>query len=152
MLEQFVKFLVDNQMLNFKIYDHDARLRIQKFVYLSTLFDIKWKYIFDVYRYGPYSTELAEAYYDLYESQRLSDIPITFKADKFVQILKDKTNGWLEVAATLIDQNDRFDDKTKLVEHVESIKSHYTVGFIDSVLQDLQKTHLLKEERKLFVS
>ena len=149
MLESFIRFLEEKELLNFGKFNFEARLKIQKFVYLSRLFGVKWEYDYNMYRYGPYSASLAESYYELYESKNREGItnspsmPDTFQSDEFVRLVNKKNSGWLEVAATLVDQNNRFTDGKRLVEHVESIKSHYSIDFISSVLQDLQKQRIV---------
>lgn len=148
-LPSFIKFLEEKELLNFEKFDFDTRLKIQKFVYLSELFGMNWEHTYNMYRYGPYSTSLAESYYELHESKNREIItnspsmPDSFRNDEFMLLVDRKNSDWLEVSATLVDQSKRFSNDEMLVKHVESIKSNYSVDFINSVLQDLQAQHVL---------
>lgn len=145
MLSSFIRFLEEGELLDFSTFNFDTRLRIQKYVYLSRRFGLEWEHSYNMYRYGPYSTSLAEEYYGLHKSgmpESATELPASFRINEFMNLVDGRSSGWLEIAATLIDQRIMFYthgrlDGGKLVRHVESIKHDYTVDFINSVFNDL---------------
>jgi len=148
LLPTFIKFLEDNRLLNFNEFRFNTRLKIQKYVYLSRRFGLDLGYDYSMYRYGPYSPSLADAYYELAENTEQASrhnvpLPGSFDQEGFLRLVDGKSDGWLEVAATLADLRGRFADDATLVTHVESIKCNYTMDFIGTVLRDLQAQHVL---------
>lgn len=118
------------------------------------MFGLEWKYTYDKYRYGPYSTDLAEEYFDLHESgmpELIDDLPNGFKVGGFMALVAEKSSEWLEIAATLIDQRMTFYrnetlDGEMLARRVESIKHGYTLDFINSVFADLKRQNQISLE------
>ena len=148
LLPSFIRFLEDKRLLDFSNFNFGTRLKIQKYVYLSRNFGLELGYSYSMYRYGPYSTTLADDYYNLSENpERVANSkPITpngFRENEFLQLVDGRDNDWLEVAATLVDQSCRFTDDIMLVDHVESIKCNYSSDFINSVLHNLQTHRVL---------
>jgi len=148
LLPAFVRFLEDNRLLNFDGFQFDTRMRIQKYAYLSGRFGLDMGYDYPMYRYGPYSPGLADAHYELAEDPGRASwddvaLPGGFDRDGFLKTVSGRSDGWLEVAATLADLRGRFADDAALVAHVESIKCNYTVGFIGAVLRELQARRVL---------
>jgi len=148
LLPAFVRFLEDKGLLNFDGFQFDTRMRIQKYAYLSGRFGLDLGCDYSIYRYGPYSPGLADACYELAEDPgRIpkddAALPSGFDREGFLRVADGRSDGWMEVAATLADLRGRFADDAALVTHVESIKSNYTVGFIGTVLRELQAQRVL---------
>jgi len=154
-LGSFIAFLDDRGLLDFNTISDDGdegfetRFRIQKYVYLAELFGLENDYRYTMYRYGPYSSALADDYYELGENPELFNeirdepLPDSFNEDAFLQVLGNRDHDWLEVSSTLIDQRARFGNDEELVEHIESIKCNYTSDYIKEVLGELQRLQLI---------
>jgi len=99
-----------------------------------------------IYRHGPYSPALASDYHDLAECPEAiataARLPETFDRDRFLAVVGNKDEAWLELASTLIDQGPGFDNDDDLIRHVESIKCDYTIAQISDVLADLHANSL----------
>jgi len=148
LLPAFVRFLEANRLLNFDGLQFDTRMRIQKYAYLSGRFGLDMGYDYSMYRYGPYSPGLADAHYELAEDPEHAArddavLPSGFDREGFLRLVSGRSDGWMEVAATLADLRGRFAEDRKLVAHVESIKCNYTAGFIGTVLRELQVQRVL---------
>jgi len=93
----------------------EDRLRIQKEVYMLRLHpDLAplLPFEFDMYIRGPYSPELADAYY---EEARPASIEVTGRAAAFAREILEMDTRTLEVVATLIEicnYNERFPEFT----------------------------------------
>src|SRR5665809_9339 len=108
-----LKFLDTNRLVDFEVIGNDSeeglinRIKTQKFVYLAQkCFGIESGYDYNIYRYGPYSPALAEDYFnlDVKMMRSLLDYSLpNFDANKFLRIVNDKNEEWLEVATTLLD-------------------------------------------------
>ena len=151
MLSEFLHFLDDKKLISVDDIPNDDgvgftnRFRIQKFVYLAKYFGLDLGYGHSMYMYGPYSSKLASDYYEItkdFKKDKTGELSTKFNSDGFVNLVKDKDDGWLEIATTLLDQKPRFIEDSKLVNHVESIKCNYTVEYIQNVLNNLKKHNL----------
>ena len=145
MLASFIKFLEEENLLDFSKLNFNTRLKIQKYVYISKSFGREWRYDYNMYIHGPYSRDLAEDYFKLHENPEpvTSNMPESFMEKEFTNLVYGKRGKWLNVATTLIDQKELFDDNKKLVSHVEAIKHRCSVRFIRSVLNDLIEYQVL---------
>lgn len=149
MLPAFIRFLEENRLLRFKDFGFDTRLKIQKYSYLAREFDLDMGYEYSMYRYGPYSPDLADEYYELSETPERfgpdehAPLPEDFDSNGFLRLISGRTSGWLEVASTLVDQQDMFTDDAMLLEHVESIKCNHDADFIRTVFYDLRDQRVL---------
>lgn len=152
LLVPFIKMLEEEGLVRFDILDETEehfknRFKIQKYLFLARYFGLEVNYSYNIYRYGPYSPELAEDYYSLARNKELYDkvdkqLPASFEKSKFLELVKDKDTKWLEIAATLLDLKGSFDGE-ELIEHVYDIKSAFEKDFIKSVYNDLRSTHIL---------
>lgn len=126
----------------------ENRLRFQKYVYIARSYGLDLGYNYSIYRYGPYSPDLASDYYALAESgERFPyeqyPLPETFNSAGFLNLVTGKSANWLEIAATLLDQHTRFSNNLQLIDHVEAIKCDYSHDYIGSVLGDLRTANLV---------
>ena len=69
LLKSFISFLESSGIFEFDVEDFESRLRLQKYVYLAKIFGFDLGYLFNLYIYGPYSSELANDYYSLKDKQ-----------------------------------------------------------------------------------
>jgi len=155
MLAPFIRYLEDSNLLDFNHIlsnsneGFETRFKIQKYVFLAERFGLDNQYRYTMYRYGPYSSNLADDYYSLGENMELfqtqSEEPLseTFDRENFISLVNDKNTDWLEISSTLIDQNRRFDNDEYLVSHIENIKCNYSTNYIWNVLRDLQANQIL---------
>ncbi len=61
----------------------------------------------------------------------------------------DKEPQWLEVASTIIDSNNHFNDEQVTLNKVYAIKSDHSKSFIDDVWNDLKDKSLIQYESGL---
>lgn len=120
----------------------NARFRIQKCVFVAQCLGLNTGYGFNRYKHGPYSPALTKDYY-MYARDELkyTDTTPVFDRDACLDIMKHD-NNWIEIATTLLRESNYHSDENSLVEYVECIKFPYPKKYIQSVLDDLQKTKL----------
>jgi len=153
MLAPFIRFLDESGLIDFENVDDEegfeTRFKIQKYVYLSEHFGLENPYRYTMYRYGPYSSSLADDYYELGENHELliaqAEEPLSesFDREGFLNLVNGKNTDWLEISTTLIDQSPRFNDDDDLINHVENIKCNYANEYIRNVLRELQAQEIL---------
>lgn len=61
----FIKFLRDNNIMNFNPNNLAHRMKLQKYVFIANFLGLNAPYVYNKYMHGPYSEELAEDYYKL---------------------------------------------------------------------------------------
>ena len=154
MLAQFIKYLEKENLVIFDILGEDEthfrnRFRIQKYAFLAKCFGLDLPYRHSIYLYGPYSGSLTADYYALAKDGRqyaaaAPDLPESFQKEGFLDLVRDRNDGWLEIAATLISKSEQIPQRDILVRNTEHTKGGFTSGFIAGVLHDLEGTGLLK--------
>lgn len=148
-LENFLAFLDTNTLVNLNKISEDSdegfsnRLKTQKYVYLAKYFGLDFGYNYGMHLHGPYSRGLTGDYYRLGSSasNSTSTLDSTFDSEKFLRVLKDKDENWLEIAATILHKRGTIEEGS-LLEYVSWIKCEHTGEFIDSVYSDLKETIL----------
>ena len=157
----FIAYLEKNRLVEFDILREDDigfqnRFRLQKYVFLAQRFGLKLGYPHDMYLYGPYSSELTKAYYNIAENRdslyneeakeesgRLLESS-SFRSSDFLGFVKDRDDDWLEIATTLMSRNEaEFTEKRALVENVEYTKDVFSISYIEKVLTNLQENNLV---------
>jgi uncharacterized protein YwgA len=109
-INEFITFLIDNGLITPNITasseeGFNNRFRIQKYVLIARRLGlINRDYDYDIYIKGPYSSELANEYYN-YEPCKYDISMMKEKADTFLSIVNDKDNNWLEIASTALHIN-----------------------------------------------
>ena len=82
--------------------DFDFRIKVQKFVYIAKYFGWNHSYQYSLYARGPYSSALADEYYDNsileYPPLKIND----FDSNSFNDFVKKKSIYYLESAATIL--------------------------------------------------
>ncbi len=143
-LLSFIRFLENHNVFNFDVNDFDSRLRLQKYVFLARFYGLDMKYSFSLYIHGPYSPDLARDYYNL-DNVSLEPLPESFRGIEFLELVKDKDEKWLEVAATIMSvyEYNKHISREKLIEIVKEIKPSFTKETIEKIIEDLEKARLL---------
>ena len=157
MLAQFIKYLEKENLVVFDILGEGEthfrnRFRIQKYAFLAKRFGLDLPYQHSIYLYGPYSESLTDEYYALARNGRqyaaaTPDLPESFRREGFLDLVGGRSDGWLEIAASLISKSECITQRDVLVENTESTKAGFTSGFIAGVLRELEETGLLKLPR-----
>lgn len=152
-LAVYIKALEDSRLLSFNIVGDDDihfenRIRIQKYVYLAKYFGLDLGYSHSMYLHGPYSSSLANDYYDLvpdYVPEYIdSTLPTSFKKSEFVDFVRDRDTAWLEVASTLISLHDSFKDRECLLNRTVNMKRHVEKEKIAGILSELESKNLIR--------
>ena len=152
-LADFVRFLEDKDLMpSDMIRDDDAqfssRYRIQKYAFLAQKCGLKLPYEYDLYLFGPYSTQLANDCHDLARgrtSHGQAGIMLegdSFDADGFLRATKGKDRMWLEIASTLIDVKPYCTDRNQLLKQVGRIKDEIEPEYTCKVLCELEELGL----------
>jgi len=145
-LKEFLQFLDDRCGFVFDVDRFDHRIMLQKYVFIAKFLGWDHDYNYNLYIRGPYSPDLAKAYYNLDEISSACDrSAYSLDEERFASIIKGKRVSWLEVGTTMLSlySNCRYTiDRDKispfLLERTRTIKSDYDKGdFIERVLHDL---------------
>lgn len=152
-LANFIRLLIDRLGYKFNIEEEfEKRFRLQKYVYLAKFFGIDLGYSYNLYMHGPYSSDLADDYYELSRwgvlpSSEESLLTKGFRIDEFIEFVKNRDDEWLEAATTLLDvwhaNKEIGMDIDRLIEHVSSIKPHIKTSKIEAIAKELLKRNLL---------
>jgi uncharacterized protein YwgA len=133
------------------------RLKLQKYVFLAqTSLRNDFGYEYNIYRNGPYSSDLANYCYDGLDLDLVSS-DINEKrwannsafTDRFLTLFKDKEPEWLEVAATLVDSTDYCENEQESLNKVYVIKSQFRKDYIDNIWNELKDKDLVHYESDL---
>lgn len=153
-ISPFIKFLENKNLLTFDVLGDTEenflnRLKIQKYVFLAKFYGLDLGFGHSMYKRGPYSPNLAVKYYELaenpkvYEKEAKEPLPKSFDATNFTNLVKSRDTNWLEIASTILEQKNRFDNENELVKHVECIKCDYSLDYIKKVFKDLKSAKLV---------
>jgi len=110
-LASFIRFLEESLNYKFNVNrEFEKRFLLQKYVFLARLFGLDMGYRFSLYLYGPYSSELADDYYEVAKKRglALTPLPNTFEREGFINLVKDKDSTWLEIASSIILVKERY--------------------------------------------
>ena len=150
-LNEFVDFLDQNNMITKERITDDSdegfsnRLRIQKYVFLSKYFGLKLPYNYNMHLNGPYSKNLSHDYYRIdssnNNSNNNSNVLNSLDRDEFLNLIQEKSDGWLELATTILHKKGIIDDDV-LLDHVAWVKCDFSNEEIEKVYSDLQGTIL----------
>jgi uncharacterized protein YwgA len=152
-LKVFLIFLHKNGIIDISKVDEESdegfinRLKIQKCVYLAKYYGLDLGYEYNMYIYGPYSTELSNDYYsiinDIKDYNR--EVKDGFDSVNFLEVVKDKDAEWLEVAVTLLDLHVEYGRNIeKLIMRVYVMKDRrYSKEYIKSVYEELRRLKLI---------
>jgi uncharacterized protein YwgA len=138
-------------MLNTSIIGKDTeegflnRLKLQKYTYLARYFGLNMEYPFTMYLHGPYSSPLADDYYNIepWYDEDVGILPANFRESEFIDLVGTKDHEWLEVASTLISLNKSFKQRDKLLDRITNMKPYIRKERVNSVLSTLEEMKLL---------
>jgi len=137
-----MKALENAGILSFEKNRFNHRLKLQKYVYIARNFGFKAPYYYSLYLHGPYSPSLAADYYaiDNFKSEEPIDLD-----ERFVKLVRNKSEEWLELASTVIMIKKRYAniDRGKLIELVKTAKPHATTEDLNRIIEHLAKYDLL---------
>jgi uncharacterized protein YwgA len=140
-LKRLVNTLEVNDIFTFDVNSFDSRIRLQKYVYLLNSFVQTFRYSYSSYLRGPYSTRLAKDYYklDKVDTEEQIDVP-----DNFLNLVKDKSTRWLEIAATTLMLKKQYDkdEIDELIDHVARNKDSSS-PFVRKIMNELNRSGLL---------
>ena len=157
LLPRFIKYLESENLVEFDILGEGDRhfwnrFRIQKYAFLAKYFGLETPYKHGIYLYGPYSGTMTEEFYalarnpELYRKAR-PELPRQFSSGQFLGFVRNRSNDWLEMAATLLSKRKRIPQRDVLLQNAEDTKVGFTRGFIEETLRDLEGAGLLECER-----
>ncbi|MDR2966427.1 MAG: hypothetical protein LBU74_00565 [Methanobacteriaceae archaeon] len=150
-LNVFINLLKDKIGFSFNIEDFDDRLKLQKYVFISKYFGFNHSYVYNLYIRGPYSSDLANDYYDISPNEFTSNISLKIDMDSFSSLIKDKDIKWLESAATMLSLYSSYKnnynnynkiDSNRLIKETNTIKHRIDFDIIKTVYSDLNDYNL----------
>ena len=152
-LAGFVRFLEDRGLVQFDVMgDGDkrfsTRFRIQKYVFLAQKMGLDTPYNYGIYIRGPYSKLLADSYYHLarnrseYEHADEQSVG-TLDTRRFLSVVKNKNDKWLEIATTLIERKPHCAGREDMVNRVRNVKDEPEPGYISRVFDELKDLRLV---------
>jgi len=154
MLPDFIRYLEQENLIVLDIEGNfDTRFWIQKCVFLAKFYGLDLQYTYDMYLYGPYSTELTQAYYDAEKAATIpavAKLPESFRSEAFLKMVKNRENKWLEIAATIMKLEPIYglqDGSASLISKAHRIKHNCEIDFVTKVFDDLKRIGLLSNTR-----
>ena len=157
MLPQFIKYLEREKLAEFKIRGGDDwhfwnRFKIQKYAFLAKRFGLDLPYEHGIRLWGPSSRTLAAECYDLEENpgryrEARPELPQKFRSGEFLDFVRGRSNGWLEIATTLLSKRKSISKRDDIIENTENTKDGFTREFIDGTLRDQENANLIECDR-----
>lgn len=151
-LKSFISILRDKIGFSFDMDDFDDRLKLQKYVFIAKSFGFKHNYGYNLYIRGPYSSKLADDYFDIFRNNEMvNNVPLNIDTDSFSVLVHDKDVIWLEAAATMLSLYSTYPENYKtlfgvnydrLIEETKTIKHKISEDIIKSVCNDLREAKL----------
>ena len=152
MLEAFIRLLIDNGLVRREApaddYESlDEVALVTHHAVIAGRLGLDHGYEIDKYlTVGPYSTSLADDYYDdaaararagLEEGAPPPPLPAGFAADRFVRLVSGRDSDWLNMAARMIDTSPHRRHAEGLVEWFARKKEICTEEYCRGVLRDM---------------
>lgn len=136
----------DNDDFSIKIKkDFNFRLKVQKFVYIAKYFGWNHAYEYNLYIRGPYSSALADEYYNMDIYNNYSPVKIDdFKVKPFKNFVKDKSIHYLESASTILfylNDNPNL-SRENAIEELHKIKPHIDSEIAGNAYDDIIRLDL----------
>jgi uncharacterized protein YwgA len=157
----FLIFLNNNGLVDMHCIrdDNDIgfynRKKLQKLVFLAqSRFNFPSQYAYDIYKYGPYSSEFTKEYYEIDSdtfNRKTYSLPENFDENRYISLFIDKDVSWLEISTTTIKIFDESRDITinKLISTVGDLKSTiFSINYISEVVKDLLHEKLIVSIRE----
>ena len=141
-LASFLKALDANSIMSFDKRRFNHRLKLQKYVFIARNFGFITPYNYSLYIHGPYSSNLADDYYHIgsYEDKEAAELD-----SRFVKLVKNKSEVWLELATTIIMIKERYENISynKLIDLVKTTKPFARSDYLAEIIRDLKKQNCL---------
>ena len=121
------------------INDFDFRLKVQKFVYIAKYFGWNHSYKYTLYKRGPYSSVLADEYYNE-DILKYSPIKIdTFDSDSFNDFVYGKSIHYLESVSTILYYMSLEKNLTRMdaIEKLQNINPHINSEIVSITYDDI---------------
>jgi uncharacterized protein YwgA len=145
-LSDAVVFFEETLGWRFDVEEFEDRLTMQKLVYFAQECGLDLSYEYNMYRYGPYSPELAEDYYNLSGRGEISAAGSEIDREIFTAIVTDRDPEWLEYAATLYKLKSEFDGtaadfviRERVTERAANMKEE-SVERMETIYDELLET------------
>ena len=153
-LARFIQFLEDKNLVRFDIdgegeRQFENRFLIQKYVFLAKKFGLDLPYDYDIYTCGPYSSALTKTYYSMARNGNVylladdASLGASFDAVGFLEAVRDKDKRWLEIATTLIDCRELYQNREELVEITKHMRGDEADLRVSKTLSDLEALRIL---------
>lgn len=99
-LNYFMRILKEELGFDFNIKNFNDRVKLQKYVYIAKYFGWEHSYLYSLYIRGPYSSDLADDYYQPDPDFGFAGLG-SFNQNQFISFVKNHDVNWLEAAATM---------------------------------------------------
>jgi len=141
-LANFLKALDNAGIIDFDKNRFNHRLKLQKYVFIARKFGFRTGYSFSLYIHGPYSSTLANDYYHIWDFKDKKAIALD---PRFVKLVRNKSEEWLELAATIIMIGQRYEaiDTRTLIELVKTVKPFAKREYLLEIMRNLKQSNCL---------
>lgn len=136
-----ILYLLATKWFNLKRDDIEARLKLQKTVYLLEAFGLQLGYGFNWYKYGPYSQDLVHDAYEVLYSER-NEYENRTKSWRFSEDSEKRFDKFKDICADILDDPDA-------LELVASVDFVNTVWYPDAAGDEFASVFMDKK-KKLF--
>ncbi len=153
-LLEFIKQLENKDLLKFDILggsdeSFNNRFRIQKLVFIAKYFGLDSEYNYRIYLHGPYSSRLADDYFNLAKHNNPNNFnkeinDNKFKKEDFFNFVQNRDDEWLEACSTILSLADVYSTKEDLLNKVYEIKAHIPKSKISQVFSELDNRNIIK--------
>lgn len=144
-LEDLVAYFEEALDWEFNVDEFDDRLKMQKLVYFARECGLDAPYNYNIYRHGPYSPALAEDYYEISGSGNRRGGASKIDTTRFEEVVEDRGNEWLEIAATIDKIERKFERKgvtnvrSEVIERVSNMKEK-SEDRVETIYEDLSES------------
>jgi uncharacterized protein YwgA len=157
-LLEFIRQLENKNLLKFDILggsdeSFNNRFRIQKLVFIAKYFGLVSEYNYRIYLHGPYSSQLADDYFNLAKhinsnnmNKEINDN--RFDKEDFFDFVQNRDDEWLEACSTMLSLADVYSTKEVLLSKVCEIKAHIHEDKINQVFSELNSKGIIKFGKK----
>ncbi len=141
-LAVFLKALDDADIVDFDKNRFKHRLKLQKYVFIAQKFGFRTNYNYSLYIHGPYSSDLADDYYAIKDFQNEEPIELD---DRFIKLVKNKSEEWLELASTILMIEIRYGniDRNTLISLVKTVKPFAEREHLMEIIRNLERGNCL---------
>jgi uncharacterized protein YwgA len=141
-LASFLRALDDAGIIDFDKNRFNHRLKVQKYVFIAQKFGFRTDYNYSLYIHGPYSSSLADDYYHMGDFRDREPTPLSHG---FVRLVKNKSEEWLELAATILMIEKRYGniDRDTLISLVKTVKPFAEREHLMTIIRNLERSSCL---------